>query len=83
MAVRHRRHKLVDSLRRGQVRSDARRTLRADPLVLEDPDLERIVELADAAREGSHAHLPVGALLDHTAADRRALIGRKLFQELE
>lgn len=71
------RHKLVDSLRRGQVRSDARRTLRADPLVLEDPDLERIVELADAAREGSHAL----EFLEELPPDERAAIRGRVVEE--
>lgn len=43
------RNLLIDSARRGRVESSARRKLRLEPLVLEDHDLERITEIAEAA----------------------------------
>jgi RNA polymerase sigma-70 factor, ECF subfamily len=42
------RNLLIDSTRRGRVESSARRKLRLEPLVLEDHDLERIAEIAEA-----------------------------------
>jgi RNA polymerase sigma factor (sigma-70 family) len=38
--------KLVDSYRRGRVEADARRQLALDPLMLEDADIERVIEIA-------------------------------------
>ena len=43
------RNLLIDSSRRGQVEVSARRKLGLEPLVLDDHDLERIAEIADAA----------------------------------
>jgi len=43
------RNLLIDSARRGQVEESARRNLRLDPLVLDDADLQRIEEVAEAA----------------------------------
>ena len=39
--------KLIDGYRHGQVEDDARRRLPLDPVVLEDGDIERIVEIAN------------------------------------
>jgi RNA polymerase sigma factor (sigma-70 family) len=43
------RNLLVDSARRGQVEESARRKLHLEPLVLDDDDLQRIEEVAEAA----------------------------------
>ncbi|RKQ93976.1 RNA polymerase sigma-70 factor (ECF subfamily) [Solirubrobacter pauli] len=43
------RNLLVDSARRGQVEESARRKLHMEPLVLDDADLQRIEEIAEAA----------------------------------
>jgi RNA polymerase sigma factor (sigma-70 family) len=42
------RNLLIDSARRGRVEESARRNLRMDPLVLDDADLQRIEEIAEA-----------------------------------
>ena len=43
------RNLLIDSSRRGQVEESARRKLHMEPLVLDDADLQRIEEIAEAA----------------------------------
>ena len=43
------RNLLIDSARRGQVEESARRNLSMGPLVLDDDDLQRIEEIAEAA----------------------------------
>jgi RNA polymerase sigma factor (sigma-70 family) len=43
------RNLLIDSARRGQVEASARRKLGLEPLLLDDHDLDRIAEIADAA----------------------------------
>jgi RNA polymerase sigma-70 factor (ECF subfamily) len=43
------RNLLIDSARRGQVEESARRNLKLEPLVLDDDDLHRIEEIAEAA----------------------------------
>ena len=43
------RNLLIDSARRGQVQESARRKLHLDPLVLDDLDIQRIEEVAEAA----------------------------------
>jgi RNA polymerase sigma-70 factor, ECF subfamily len=43
------RNLLIDSARRGQVEASARRKLHLDPLVLDDADIQRIEEVAEAA----------------------------------
>ena len=43
------RNLLIDSARRGQVEASARRKLQLDPLVLDDVDIQRIEEVAEAA----------------------------------
>ena len=42
------RNLLIDSARRGQVEASARRNLQMQPLVLDDADLQRIEEIAEA-----------------------------------
>lgn len=42
-------HKLADSRRRGRVEDEARRRLVLEPLTIDDADLARVAELADAA----------------------------------
>jgi RNA polymerase sigma factor (sigma-70 family) len=61
--------KLADARRRGQVAHRARARLALEPLVLEDADLDRIVELS--AADGTEA------LLDElTPAEREAVLAR-------
>src|SRR3954447_15010375 len=43
------RNLLIDSARRGQVEESARRKLHLEPLVLDDADIQRIEEAAEAA----------------------------------
>jgi RNA polymerase sigma-70 factor (ECF subfamily) len=43
------RNLLIDSARRGQVEASARRKLHLDPIVLDDADIQRIEEIAEAA----------------------------------
>src|SRR3954469_8704850 len=43
------RNLLIDSARRGQVEESARRKLHLEPLVLDDADIQRIEEVAEAA----------------------------------
>jgi RNA polymerase sigma factor (sigma-70 family) len=53
-------HKLLDSVRRAKVESSARAQLGHEPLLLEDRDIERVEELADAGGlERLLAQLPV------------------------
>ena len=40
---------MIDSARRGQVEASARRKLHLEPLVLDDADIQRIEEVAEAA----------------------------------
>ncbi|MGB8880814.1 MAG: sigma factor [Solirubrobacteraceae bacterium] len=54
-------HKLADSRRRGRVEDDARRRLALGPLTVDDQDLARVEEMADAgAAEAALAALPPG-----------------------
>jgi RNA polymerase sigma-70 factor (ECF subfamily) len=43
------RNLLIDSSRRGQVEASARRKLHLEPMVLDDADIQRIEEIAEAA----------------------------------
>jgi RNA polymerase sigma factor (sigma-70 family) len=43
------RNLLIDSARRGQVEASARRKLHLEPMVLDDADIQRIEEIAEAA----------------------------------
>jgi RNA polymerase sigma factor (sigma-70 family) len=43
------RNLLIDSARRGQVEESARQRLGLEPMVLDDQDIERIAEIAEAA----------------------------------
>src|ERR1700754_203454 len=43
------RNLLIDSARRGQVEASARRKLHLEPIVLDDADIQRIEEIAEAA----------------------------------
>jgi RNA polymerase sigma factor (sigma-70 family) len=54
-------HKLADSRRRGRVEDEARRRLALGPLTIDDQDLARVEEMADAgAAEAVLATLPPG-----------------------
>jgi RNA polymerase sigma-70 factor, ECF subfamily len=64
-------HKLADSRRRGRVESGARRRLALEPLAIDDVDLARIVETADA--ETGEAEV---ALLTLPATLRAAVTSR-------
>jgi RNA polymerase sigma factor (sigma-70 family) len=68
--------KLVDAARRGQVEDRARRRLGIAPRELTDHDLERVEELADAARG-----LDVGALVDDLPEDQRAAVLARIVDE--
>jgi len=64
------RHKLVDSLRRGQVEDRARRKLGMQPVELTDDDLTRVEEMAAGA-----AALD---LMDELPKDLRAALGARV-----
>jgi len=74
--IAHRR--LVDSLRHGRVESRARRSLRLEPLVLGDADLERVEQRASAAQGDSALEL-----LEGLSADRREAIKGRILDEEE
>ena len=73
-AIAH--HKLVDSIRQGQVEDRARRRLRLEPVVFSDEDIERVEERA-AAADGSAALLELERL---SAEQRGAIEGRVLHE---
>lgn len=58
------RNLLVDSLRRGRVASEARHLLGLEPLVLDDDDIDRIAQIAEAEQYMNHLAtcVPVGDL---------------------
>jgi RNA polymerase sigma-70 factor (ECF subfamily) len=68
------RHKLADSLRRGQVEDRARRKLRMSPVELNDDDLTRVEEIAAAERPGGAAF----ELLDELPEDVRNALGARV-----
>jgi RNA polymerase sigma-70 factor (ECF subfamily) len=69
-------HKLVDSIRRGQVEDRARRRLRLEPLVFSDEDIERVEQRAAAAMQG-----PALAELERLSAEQRGAIEGRVLQE--
>jgi RNA polymerase sigma-70 factor (ECF subfamily) len=69
------RNLLIDSARRGQVEASARRKLQLEPLVLDDADIQRIEEVAEAADLAD----TVRATL--SAADYEALRARAVDEE--
>ena len=69
------RNLLIDSARRGQVEASARRKLHLEPLVLDDSDIQRIEEVAEAADLAD----TVRATL--SAADYEALRARAVDEE--
>jgi len=70
-------HKLVDSIRRGQVEDRARRRLGLEPLVFSDEDIES-VERRAAAADGDAALVE----LERLSADQRAAIEGRVLQEM-
>jgi RNA polymerase sigma-70 factor (ECF subfamily) len=66
-------HKLTDSRRRGRVEDRARRRLGLEPLVIEDQDLERAVELAGHADEAAALDRALDELPGH---QRDAVLAR-------
>lgn len=71
------RNVLGHSLRRGQVDVRARSRIGADPLTVEDHDIERILELA-MSEEGV-----AGQLLDELPAHERAAVRARVIEERE
>ena len=69
------RNLFIDSARRGQVEESARRKLHMEPLVLDDTDLQRIEEIAEAAELAE----TVRATL--SATEYEALRGRVVDEE--
>ena len=65
--------KLADSARRGAVQRKARERIALEPVVLDDPDLERVCELADLERR--RPTLPA-LLADLPQEQREALLAR-------
>jgi RNA polymerase sigma factor (sigma-70 family) len=70
------RHKLIDSMRRGQVEASARRKLGIPPLALDDEDIARIEEMAGPS-EG-----PLELLAD-LPDDVRAALSARVLDERE
>jgi RNA polymerase sigma factor (sigma-70 family) len=71
-------HKMVDSIRRGQVEDRARRRLRLEPLVFSDEDLERVEQRA-AAADGGAALIE----LERLSAQQRGAIEGRVLQETD
>jgi RNA polymerase sigma-70 factor (ECF subfamily) len=71
-------HKLVDSIRRGQVEDRARRRLGLEPLIFNDEDLERVEQRATAA-DGGAALLE----LERLSSEQRGAIEGRVLQEAQ
>src|ERR1700733_4609748 len=71
-------HKLVDSIRHGQVEDRARRRLGLEPLVFSDEDIERVAQRAAAADGG-----PALLELERLSAEQRGAIEGRVLQETE
>jgi RNA polymerase sigma factor (sigma-70 family) len=71
-------HKLVDSLRRGQVEDRARRRLGLEPVVFSDEDIERIEERA-ASAAGDSALLT----LERLSSEQRAAVEGRVLEEAD
>lgn len=72
------RNILGHSARRGEVDARARRRLGASPLAVEDWDLARVLELADADPDRT-----AGALLAALPVDERAAVSARVIEERE
>jgi len=55
-------HKLIDSIRRGQVEDRARRRLGIEPLVFSDEDIERVEQRTAAPRCSSSSGCPLSSV---------------------
>lgn len=71
-------HKMVDSIRHGQVEDRARRRLGLQPLEFTDEDIERVEHRA-AAAEGDVALIE----LERLSAEQRAAVEGRVLQEAE
>jgi RNA polymerase sigma factor (sigma-70 family) len=71
-------HKLVDSLRRGQVEDRARRRLRLERLEFSDEDIERVEQRA-ASAAGDAALLT----LERLSADQRVAVKGRVLEEAD
>jgi RNA polymerase sigma-70 factor (ECF subfamily) len=71
-------HKMVDSIRRGQVEDRARRRLRLEPLVFSDEDIERVEQRAVAA-----AGDPALLALERLSAEQRLAVEGRVLEEAE
>jgi RNA polymerase sigma factor (sigma-70 family) len=69
-------HKLVDSLRRGQVEDRARRRLGLEPLAFSDEDIERVEQRAASAAADSAL-----LTLERLSADQRAAVKGRVLEE--
>jgi RNA polymerase sigma-70 factor (ECF subfamily) len=69
-------HKMVDSLRRGQVEDRARRRLGLEPLAFSDEDIEQVEQRA-ASAAGDSALLT----LERLSAEQRAAIKGRVLEE--
>ena len=67
-------HKLIDSLRHGQVEDEARRRIGMAPIVLTDDDLERIEAAAGAGAD-------VERVLSSLPDDQRAAVQARILEE--
>jgi RNA polymerase sigma-70 factor (ECF subfamily) len=69
-------HKLADSRRRGRVEDDARRRLGLEPLAVDDADLLRVIEMADAQGSGT-----AESALASLPPEQRAAVFSRVIQE--
>jgi RNA polymerase sigma-70 factor (ECF subfamily) len=74
------RNTLIDSYRRGRVEAAARQRLGVDPLVLDDHDLDRITEIAEAT--DILAGLPETLSADEWEAVRRRVLDEESYAEI-
>ena len=76
------RNVLGHSVRRGEVDARARRRLGASPLGVEDEDLARVLELADADPDGSAGRLLAGLPVDERVAVSARVIEERDYDEI-
>jgi RNA polymerase sigma-70 factor, ECF subfamily len=70
-------HKLADSRRRGRVEDAARRRLGMEPLTIDDAELARVEELADAGATAAALEQALGAL----PGDQRDAVLERIVRE--
>jgi RNA polymerase sigma-70 factor (ECF subfamily) len=74
------RNTLIDSRRRGRVEAEARKRLGLSPLVLDDQDLERVIEIAEAT--DILAGLPETLSAEEWEAVRRRVLDEEAYADI-